>query len=129
MFELAQFNVFTPDIKKAGAGHFRFVCMCWQAMGLGGIQSVGRTWECPPTWSEITRVGGFDPSAANRGAYAGLVHGIASRPKPKPKTPAAPAARGPPRPHPPQPPGHLHQGPRSNPPHPQHARHGMLRAF
>ena len=31
------------------------------------------------------------------------MHGIASRPKPKPKTPAAPAAKGPPQPHLPNP--------------------------
>ena len=42
----------------------------------------------------------FGPSAANGGAYAGLVHGIASRPEPKPKTPRTPATRGPPQPHP-----------------------------
>ena len=43
-------------------------------------------------------VGGFDPSAANREAYAGLVHGVASRPKNK--TPSRPGgARGPPQPH------------------------------
>ena len=37
--------------------------------------------------------------AANRGAYAGVVHGIAFRPKSKPK-PAATPAGGPPQPHP-----------------------------
>ena len=31
MFELAPFNVFTPDVKTGGARHFRFLCMCWQA--------------------------------------------------------------------------------------------------
>ena len=100
MFELAQFNIFNPDVKKAGAGHFPFVCMCWQAMGLGGMQSVGRTWEWSPTWSELTAVEGFDPSAANRGAYAEFVHGIASDPKAKPKTPAAPRNRRTPQSHP-----------------------------
>ena len=45
---------------------------------------------------------GFNPEAANRGAYAGLVHGIASRPKTKPK-PAATPAGAPPQPHPPNP--------------------------
>ena len=54
-----------------------------------------------PTWLEIMRVGGFDPSAANWGAYAGLVHGIASRPKPK--RPSKPAAGGPQQPQPPNP--------------------------
>ena len=34
--------------------------------------------------------------------YAGVVHGIASRPKSKPKSAAAPAC-GPPQPHPPNP--------------------------
>ena len=67
------------------------------------MQSVGRTWQWSPTWLGIMHVGCFDPSAANRRAYAGLVHGIASHPKPKPKTPAAPAASGPPQQHPPNP--------------------------
>ena len=43
MFELAQLNVFTPDVKKGG-GHWRFIAHCWQAMGLGGMECVGRTW-------------------------------------------------------------------------------------
>ena len=70
-------------------------------MGHGGIQVAGRTSEWLATWSEIMGVGGLDPSAANRGAYARLVDGIASRPKPK--TPSKPAAGGPPQPHPPNP--------------------------
>ena len=53
-----------------------------------------------PTWSAALDFGGFNPGAANRGAYAGLVHGIASRPKSKPK-PAATPAGPPPQPHPP----------------------------
>ena len=52
------------------------------------MQLVGRTWGWSLAWSEIMRVGGFDPSAANHGVYAGLVHGIASRPKPKPNIPS-----------------------------------------
>ena len=36
MFEMAQFNVFTPDVKKGAARHLRFLCHCWEAMGLGG---------------------------------------------------------------------------------------------
>ena len=90
MFEIAQFSVFTPDVKKGGAHHFRFFCGCWQAMGLGGMHIAGRTWEWSPTWWEIIGVGGFAPSVANRRAYAGWVHGTASRPKPK--TPSKPAA-------------------------------------
>ena len=48
-------------------------------------------------------IGGFDPSAAERGAYAGLEQGIASGPKSRHKTPAALATGGPPQPHPPTP--------------------------
>ena len=79
MFELVQFNVFPPDVKKGGAG-------CWQAMGLGGMPSVGRTCEWSPTWFEMMRVGSFDPSAANCRAYVGMVHSIASSPQPKRNT-------------------------------------------
>ena len=39
----------------------------------------------------------------DRGAYAALVHGIASRPKPNPTVPATLATGGPPQPHPPNP--------------------------
>ena len=95
IFELAQLNVFTPDVKKGGAGHWRFIAMGWQAMGLGGMECVGSTWTRTATWSGIVGIGGFDPSAANRGAYAGLVHGIASRPKPKPKAPPTPGLPSP----------------------------------
>ena len=38
---------------------------------------------------------------ANRGAYATLVHGIASGPKSKPKRAATPTNRAPPQPPPP----------------------------
>ena len=60
-----------------------------------------------PPWSALMDFGGFNPEAANRGAYAGVVHGIASRPKTKPKpaaTPAgAPRSRTPPTPGTPSP--------------------------
>ena len=55
-----------------------------------------------PTWSAPLDFGGFSPEAANQGVYAGLVHGIATRPKLKPKPAAAPGG-GPPQPHPPNP--------------------------
>ena len=61
---------------------------------------MGKAWTWTPTWSALMDMGGFNPEAANRGAYAGLVHGIASRPKSKPK-PAATPGGGPPQPHPP----------------------------
>ena len=84
-------NCLHPRGEKAGAKHFRFICHCWQALGLGGMQAEGRTWACVPPWSEALGVGGFDLGAANRGAYGGLVHGIASCPKPPP-TPKPQAA-------------------------------------
>ena len=65
------------------------------------MQGARRTHEWSPTWSKNMGVGGFDPSAANQGAYARLVHNIASRPKPK--TPSKPQPGDPPQPHPPNP--------------------------
>ena len=43
MFELAQLNLFTPEVKKGGGSHWRFIAMCWQALGLGGMEFTGRT--------------------------------------------------------------------------------------
>ena len=103
MFELAQTNIFTPERKKSGATHWRFVAHCWQGLGLGGgVEWVGKAWVWTPTWSALLDFGGFNPEAANRGVYAGVVHGIASRPKSQPKPAAAPAG-GAPQPHPPDP--------------------------
>ena len=114
MFDLAQINVCTPEVRKGGASHWRCIAMCWQAMGLGGMECVGRTWTWTATWSAIMRIRGCDPLASNRGAYAGLVCGIASCPQPKPMVPATPATGGLPQPHAPQPPGRLRQGPRGH---------------
>ena len=36
MFELAQTNIFTPERKKGGGTHWRFVAHCWQGLGLVG---------------------------------------------------------------------------------------------
>ena len=102
MFELAQTNIFTPERKKGGATHWRFVAHCWQGLGWGGVEWVGKAWVWTPTWSALLEFRGFNPEAANRGVYAGVVHGIATRPKCKPKPAAAPAG-GPPQPHPPNP--------------------------
>ena len=99
MFELAQTNIFTPERKKEGATHWRFVAHCWQGLGLGGVEWVGKAWNWTPTWSALMDFGGSNPEAAKRGVYAGVVHGIATRPKPKPKPAAAPTS-GPPQPHP-----------------------------
>ena len=123
IFELAQTNIFTPERKKGGGTHWRLVAHCWQGLGLGGVDWVGKAWVSTPTWSALLEFGGFSPEAANRRVYAGVLHGIASRPKPKPKPAAAPAAAL----H--QPRGRLRQGtgghlPRRGPP-----RHGMSIAF
>ena len=92
----------SPPRGKRGGGHWRFVANCWQGLGLGGMEYAARAWTRTPTWLALMDMGGFNPEVANRGAYAGLVHGIASRPKSKPK-PAATPAGGPPQPHPPNP--------------------------
>ena len=42
MFELAQTHIFTPERKKGGATHWRFVAHCLQGLGLGGVDWVGR---------------------------------------------------------------------------------------
>ena len=71
--------------------------------GTRGMECAGRTWTWTPMWSAIMEMRGFGPSAANRGAYAGLLHGIASSPKPKSKVPATPATGRRPQPHLPTP--------------------------
>ena len=88
--------------KRGGGAHWRFVAKCWQGLGLGGIEYAGKAWTWTPTWSVLMDFGGFNPEAANRGVYAGVVNGIAYWPKCKPK-PAATPARGHPQPHPPTP--------------------------
>ena len=91
MYELAELNLFTPE-RKRGGGHWRFIANCWQGLGLGGMEYGASTWTWTPILSALMDMGGFDPEAANRGAYAGLVHGIASRLKSTPKPAATPAA-------------------------------------
>ena len=44
MFELAQTNMFDPERKKGGATQWRFVPHCWQGLGLGGVDWVGKAW-------------------------------------------------------------------------------------
>ena len=58
-------------------------------------------WHWSPTWLEVMGAGGFDPAAANRGVYAGVVQGITSHPKPRPQP--RPAAGGPHQLHSPNP--------------------------
>ena len=99
MFELPQTKIFSPGRKRGGATHWRFVAHCWQGLGLGRVEWVGKAWVLTTTWSALLDFGGFNPEAVNRGVYAGVVHGIASRPKSKPKPAAAPAG-APPQPHP-----------------------------
>ena len=66
MFEMAQLNVFTSNLKKGGGRFFRFLCHCWEAMGLGGMQVAGRMWVWSPTLLEVMGVGVFDLAAAPR---------------------------------------------------------------
>ena len=93
--------------KGGGRTHWRFVAHCWQGLGLGGFEYAGKVWTWTPTWSALFDFGGFNPEAAHRRAHAGVVHGIASRPKSKPKPAAtplgAPRNRTPPTPGTPSP--------------------------
>ena len=99
MFELAQLK-----LKKGGGAATGDSSPCASTRwDWGGLEFAGRTRTWTPPWWALMEMGGFDPAAANRGAYAGLVHGIASRPKSKPKPAANPATGGPPQPHPPNP--------------------------
>ena len=44
MYELAQLNLFSPEVKKGGGGsHWRFIPMCLQALGMRGTEFAGRT--------------------------------------------------------------------------------------
>ena len=83
-----------PRGKRGGGTHGRFVTNCWQGLGLRGTEYAARAWTPTPTWSALMEIGGFNPEAPNRGKYAGVVHGIASRPKSKPKPTATPATGG-----------------------------------
>ena len=94
MFELAQTNIFTPERKKGGGHPLAIRRPLLAGARLGGVDWVGKAWVWTPTWSAL-----LDFEAVNRGAYAGLMHGIASRPKSKPKLAATPAG-APPQPHP-----------------------------
>ena len=69
--------------------------------GAGGTEVARKTWLWSPTWSEVMGVGGIDTAAANRRAYAGVLQGIASSPKPKlqPKLWPKPAGGGTEHPH------------------------------
>ena len=102
MFELVQTNLFTPERKKGGGHPLAIGRQLLVGAGLGGMKYVGKAWTSTPTWSALMNMGGFNAEAAKRGAYAGLVHDIASRPKSKPKPTASPAG-APPQPHPPNP--------------------------
>ena len=88
---------------------------------MGGVEYAGKAGVWTPTWSALLDLRGFNPEAANRGAYAGVVHGIASRPKSKPKPAATPAWCAP-QPHPPNPRDALRQGPKGHPPPPWTAK-------
>ena len=67
MYELGQTNLFTPERKKGGTTHWRFVANCWQGLGLGGMEYVEKAWTWTPTWSALMDMGGINPAAANQG--------------------------------------------------------------
>ena len=104
MFELAQLHLFTSS-KKGGPPTCDSSPPACRGWAWGGKEYGARTWTWAPTRSALMDIGGLDPEAANLGVYAGMVHGIASRPKSKPKPAATPATGGPPHPRTPPAPG------------------------
>ena len=84
-FELAQFNVFTPRLRRLVPTTNASFAPVWG-------HCAWRGWRLR---LQVMRVGRFDQTAANRGAYGGLIRGTASRPKALNKPAAAAAKRAP----------------------------------
>ena len=93
---------FHPPEEKGGPTHRRFFATAGRGWAWGGMEYVEKAWTWTPNWWALMDMGGFNPEAANQVPFAGFVHGIAPRPKSKPK-PAATPAEGPMQPHPPNP--------------------------
>ena len=54
MFEMAQLNVFAPEVKNSGVPHFRFLRCFWQAPGLGEREVAG-VWGDQPSGYQTGR--------------------------------------------------------------------------
>ena len=114
MYELAQTNLFTPERKKGGpptgdssptaSSHWRFVATCWQALGLGGMEYAAGAWTWTSTRLALMDKGGFNPDAADRGAYSGWCTASPPGPSQSPSPLQHPQLR-PPAAAPPQTPG------------------------
>ena len=101
MFTMAKYNLFTPEVKKAKAAPFCFICCCPQALGLGGMEVAGRAWQWSLMWLQVMGVVESDPLAAYERRYAGMVQSIAFCPKRRPQP--SPTNGEPRQPHPPSP--------------------------
>ena len=100
MFELAQLNLFTPEKKKGGGHPLAIHRQLLVGAGTRGDGVCGKDLNVDADPVGAHGHGGVRPGGGQPG-YAGLMHGIASRPKSKPKVAATPATGGPPQPHPP----------------------------
>ena len=102
MFELAQTNIFTPERKKGGATHWRFVAHCWQGLGLGGLSGWRRPgFGRPPGWC-CWNSGVSTLRRRTGGCMPGWCTASPPGPSPSPSPPQPPLA-APPQPHPPNP--------------------------
>ena len=103
MFELGQLNLFTPEKKKGGGQPLAIHRHVLASAGTGGDGVCGEELDLDADLVSTDGNWGVRPGGGHRGAYAGLVHGIASRSKCKPKVAATPATGGPGRRNPPPP--------------------------
>ena len=128
MFELAQLNLFTPEVKRGGGSHWRFIAMCWQALGLGGVDC-GEDLDLDADLVGAHGDGGVRPGGGQLGGVCqiGARHRLPAQVQAQARR--NPRKWGPPAAAPPQPPGHLRQGLGGHLPRPGPARHGMLTAF
>ena len=101
-----------PRAEKGGGQQWRFVAHCWQGLGLGGVEWVGKAWVWTPTWSALLDLGVSAPRRRTGGCMPGWCTASPAGPSPSPSPPqpplAAPRSRDPPTPRTPSP---RHRGP------------------
>ena len=128
MFEMAQYNIFTPCVKTGGGG--RAFPIPLQLSAGHGARGYGVRWEEVGVVPDVVGdhgAWGLQPVGGQPGGVWRI--GAQHRLPPQAQDPQQARSRSPPAAAPHQPPGRLLQGRGGNPPHPPHARHGMLCAF
>ena len=109
MIELAQLNLFTPEVKKGGASHWRFIAMCWQALGLGGDGVCGEDLNLDADLvgalgdAGVQPAGGQTAGVCRIGAWHRLPAQVQAQARRNPRNWGPPAAAPPPTPGTPSP--------------------------